>query len=112
MTACAVSTSNPESMKDQVTSPLLETSLEVPPSVSLRDETFGALAYNFTTRQLTFLKSRALTSVVRNLDGRKALRDVLEECDVPKSDWGNYSRALSKLVESRMLVATERTEER
>ncbi len=35
--------------------------------VSLRDETFGALAYHHGTRRLVFLKSRELLELVRRL---------------------------------------------
>ena len=37
------------------------------PQVSLRPESFGALAYHFGTRRLSFLKSRTLLAVVESL---------------------------------------------
>lgn len=39
----------------------------VAPGVALRPEPFGALAYHFGTRRLTFLKSPELAAVVRSL---------------------------------------------
>ena len=39
----------------------------VHPQVSLRPESFGALAYHFGTRRLSFLKSRTLLDVVESL---------------------------------------------
>ena len=39
----------------------------VGPGVALRPERFGALAYSFDTRRLSFLKSRRLFEVVRTL---------------------------------------------
>jgi putative mycofactocin binding protein MftB len=38
------------------------------PSVALRPEPFGALAYHFGNRRLTFLKRPELVAVVRDLD--------------------------------------------
>ena len=40
------------------------------PQVSLRPEAFGALAYHFGTRRLSFLKSRTLLAVVESLAGQ------------------------------------------
>ena len=39
-------------------------------SVALRPEPFGAMAYDFHTRRLTFLKTPQLVDVVRRLAGR------------------------------------------
>ena len=36
--------------------------------VSLRDESFGALAYHYGNRRLVFLKSRELVELVRRLE--------------------------------------------
>lgn len=50
------------------------------PSVALRPEPFGALAYDFVTRQLSFLKTPELVQVVQRLgecaDADTALREV------------------------------------
>ncbi len=40
---------------------------ELAPGVALREEDFGALAYDAATRRLTFLRSAALASVVGSL---------------------------------------------
>jgi mycofactocin biosynthesis protein MftB len=47
--------------------------------VALRPEGFGALAYHFGNRRLTFLTSPALVRLVESLDGTRRLRDVLDE---------------------------------
>jgi putative mycofactocin binding protein MftB len=48
------------------------------PAVTLRPESFGALAHHFGNRRLRFLKSRQLVTVVRLLDhhGRRPSRVV------------------------------------
>ena len=48
------------------------------PSVALRPEPFGALAYHFGNRKLIFLKRPELVAVVRGLDGAGDVRSALE----------------------------------
>ena len=47
----------------------LERAWALDPQVALRPEPFGALAYHFGTRRLSFLKSRRLLAVVEGLAG-------------------------------------------
>jgi putative mycofactocin binding protein MftB len=70
--------------------------------VSLRDESFGALAYHHGTRRLVFLKSRELVDVVRRVsefESADAALDVL----VPVGERSRYLTALSSLVRSEIL---------
>lgn len=70
--------------------------------VSLRDESFGALAYHHGTRRLVFLKSRDLVDVVRRLaefDSADAALDAL----VPEEQRARYVAALTSLVRSEIL---------
>jgi mycofactocin biosynthesis protein MftB len=70
--------------------------------VSLRDESFGALAYHHGTRRLVFLKSRELVEVVRRaseFDSADAALDAL----VPAAQRSRYVAALSSLVRSEIL---------
>jgi putative mycofactocin binding protein MftB len=70
--------------------------------VSLRDESFGALAYHHGTRRLVFLKSRELVDVVRRLsefDSADAALDSL----VPAEQRSRYVTALTSLVRSAIL---------
>jgi putative mycofactocin binding protein MftB len=70
--------------------------------VSLRDESFGALAYHHGTRRLVFLKSRELVDVVRRVgefDSADAALDAL----VPAEQRGRYVTALTSLVRSEIL---------
>jgi mycofactocin biosynthesis protein MftB len=65
--------------------------------VALRPEAFGALAYHFGDRRLTFLTSPVLLAVVEALDGVTALRDVLDAA-VPAAARSSVERALTTLA--------------
>jgi putative mycofactocin binding protein MftB len=54
----------------------------VDPQVALRPEPFGALAYHFGTRRLSFLKTRTLLAVVQALADHLTAR---EACATPAS---------------------------
>lgn len=71
--------------------------------VSLRAEPFGALAYHFGTRRLTFLKRPDLVQVVRCLDGTRDVRAALTEAAVPEERWPAYLQALGRLAEADMI---------
>lgn len=74
------------------------------PSVSLRPEPFGALAYHFGNRKLSFLKSRALVAVVEGLAAAPSGRAACEAAGVGEGEMDRYARALASLVASDMLV--------
>lgn len=69
----------------------------------LRPEPFGALAYHFDNRRLTFLKRPELVTVVTLLDGRRSVRDCLTEAGVDEQQWSAYAEALDALVSADML---------
>jgi len=73
------------------------------PSVALRPEPFGALAYHFGNRKLVFLKRPELVDVVRRLDAGVTVREALAAAGVPEPSWPAYVAALSGLVESDMI---------
>ena len=54
------------------------------PSVALRPEPFGALAYHFGNRKLTFLKRPELVAVVRALAEQPDVRAALVAAGVPE----------------------------
>ena len=85
-------------------SAIMEESLALSPSVALRPEPFGALAYHFGNRRLTFLKRPELVSVVRGLDGSRPLVDVLVACGVPAWQWPVFEASIQRLVDSDMVV--------
>jgi mycofactocin biosynthesis protein MftB len=72
--------------------------------VALRPEGFGALAYHFGNRRLTFLTSPALVRLVASLDGTRPLREVLDERVTPRSRPAVES-ALAGLARAEVLEA-------
>jgi len=83
---------------------LLEECLALSPGLALRPEPFGALAYHFGTRRLTFLKRPELVEVVRGLDGTRTLSEVLADCQIPRAHWPAYEGSLGRLIDSGMIV--------
>jgi len=77
------------------------------PQVAVRPESFGALLYHFGTRKLSFLKDRAILTVVRSLDEHPDARSACRAAGVDDSGQGPYLRALGVLAESNMLVPRE-----
>jgi len=75
--------------------------------VALRPEPFGALAYHFGTRRLSFLKSRTLLAVVRGLAGQPTGRDACLAAGVSEAELPVYARALDTLAQTDMI--TERS---
>jgi putative mycofactocin binding protein MftB len=102
--ACAVSTDVTHAARPAAT-------LEFDPAqpwrlsrnVALRDESFGALAYDFATRRLSFLKSRLLVDVVRALESVPDVGSALDVAGVPDADRATYLKALDGLARSGML---------
>ncbi len=77
------------------------------PGVALRPEPFGALAYHFGTRRLSFLKSRLLVEVVRELDRHPSALDACRAAAVAEDELPRYARALVALAESGMIRPRE-----
>ncbi len=72
------------------------------PEVSLRDESFGALAYHHVNRRLVFLKSPSLVALVSRLDQFRCANDALVELiDEPSRE--NHRRALDSLANSGII---------
>jgi mycofactocin biosynthesis protein MftB len=71
--------------------------------VALRPEPFGALAYHFGTRQLSFLKTRKLLAVVENLASRGSARDACAAAGVGDDELPAYSSALATLARTGMI---------
>ena len=77
------------------------------PLVSLRPESFGALAYHFGTRRLSFLKSPTLVAVVESLAGLPSGNDACRAAGVADGELERYVRALATLAESGMICERE-----
>ncbi len=72
--------------------------------VALRPERFGALAYSYGTRRLTFLRSTLLADVVRSLGEHPSVDDALA-ASVPAPQQPTYRAALASLAQSGFLRA-------
>jgi len=68
------------------------------PGVALRPEPFGALAYDFSTRRLSFLKSPALARVVEGLGQVPSVLHALDAVAVPDVERPRYLSALALLA--------------
>ncbi len=77
------------------------------PQVSVRPERFGALLYHFGTRRLSFLKSPALLTVVRELGGAPSAREACRRAGLAEAELPAYAAALATLAGSRMISARE-----
>jgi putative mycofactocin binding protein MftB len=82
---------------------MLEEAWVLSPSVALRPEPFGALAYHFGNRRLTFLKTPALVAVVRALGEHDTVRAALEGAGVPSAKHAAYANALKGLASTDMI---------
>jgi len=85
-------------------SALLDSSLRLDPMVSLRPEPFGALAYHFGTRRLSFLRSPDIVAVVKRLDASVSVTEALRSCAIAQPRWPSFLAAIATLIESGMLL--------
>jgi putative mycofactocin binding protein MftB len=81
----------------------LERAWALDPQVALRPEPFGALAYHFGTRRLSFLKSRTLLAVVQALATQPSARAACEAAGVTGEQLPHYTKALATLAETGMI---------
>lgn len=72
--------------------------------VALRPEPFGALAYHFGTRRLSFLKTHKLVAVVESLGEHASGLAACRAAGVSESELPAYEAALSRLEASGMVV--------
>jgi putative mycofactocin binding protein MftB len=91
------------SAPDVVTSFDLERPWALADRVALRPEPFGALAYHFGTRRLSFLNSRKLLAVVQTLAERPSGRDACIAAGVSAAELPAYTTALATLAQSGMI---------
>ena len=76
-------------------------------SVALRPEPFGALVYSFSTRKLSFLKSKTLVTVVESLAEHPTATATLTACGVTDAQRPAYVKALADLARSHMIEMRE-----
>ena len=85
----------------------LDRAWQLHPQVSVRPERFGALLYHFGTRRLSFLKSPALLTVVRELGEAPSAREAFRRAGVTEAELPAYTAALQTLATSQMIRARE-----
>jgi putative mycofactocin binding protein MftB len=73
-------------------------------TVSLRPEPFGALVYDYATRRLSFLKTKTLVAVVRQLEHQPDAASALAVAGVAQAELGAYLSALAGLAEAGTIV--------
>jgi putative mycofactocin binding protein MftB len=73
------------------------------PSVGLRPEPFGALAYHFGTRRLTFLKDPTLTNIVRELGDHEDIDTAIAASGAPSARHATYRAALARLADAEVI---------
>jgi mycofactocin biosynthesis protein MftB len=83
--------------------PMLAEAWALDGSVALRPEPFGALAYHFGTRKLSFLKTPELVDVVRRLERSVSVEVALRDAGVPGPHWPAYLSALQGLATGGMI---------
>jgi putative mycofactocin binding protein MftB len=74
------------------------------PQVAIRPEPFGALAYHFGTRRLSFLKTRKLVAVVEGLAEHRSVHSALASASITPEETAGYVAALERLAEGNMIV--------
>jgi len=81
-----------------MTASMLEEAWTLSPSVALRPEPFGALAYHFGNRKLTFLKRPELVRLVEALEHRPTVAAALDDAGIPAAQRPAYLEALAGLA--------------
>jgi len=76
---------------------------ELHPRVALRPERFGAMAYHYDNRRLSFLKSDELVKLINELDEHPSARAAFDACGLDPRRWPSFTRALASLAESDMI---------
>ncbi len=77
--------------------------LELHPQVALRPEPFGALAYHYGNRRLSFLRSPELVALVRSLGEHEDTTAALAASGIDAVRWSAFERALGSLLDSEVL---------
>ena len=75
------------------------------PRVALRPEPFGALAYHYGNRRLSFLRAPELVALVRDLERHDSLGAALAASGIDERRWSSFEKALGSLLDSEMINA-------
>jgi putative mycofactocin binding protein MftB len=71
--------------------------------VALRPEPFGALAYHYGNRRLTFLRSPDLVTILRSLGEHESVDETLVANNVEPRRRAAFERALASLADSQVI---------
>lgn len=75
------------------------------PQVALRPEPFGALAYHYGNRRLTFVRAAELVDLLKDLGRHDSLDAALAASPLPPARWPAFRKALASLADSEVIVA-------
>lgn len=73
--------------------------------MALRPEPFGALAYHYGNRRLTFLRSAELVELVHDLHRHPSVTAALAASAIPPARWRAVTAALAALQRSEVIRA-------
>jgi len=76
---------------------------ELDPQVAIRREPFGALAYHYGTRRLTFLRAPELVALVEALGKFDSIDDALAASTIAEERWPSFRKALVDLAATGVL---------
>lgn len=76
---------------------------DLAPQVALRPEPFGALAYHYGNRRLTFIRAPELVDLVRDLKNHESVDAALAASAIPSSRWPAFRSALTSLLDSEVI---------
>ncbi len=77
------------------------------PSVALRPEPFGALAYNYDNRRLVFLRSPDIVRVVEALDEAPDAAGALAAAGIAEARHPSFLAALTNLAEAGVIEGND-----
>lgn len=72
--------------------------------VALRPEPFGALAYHYGNRRLTFLRSPDLVTLVESPEAQPSPRAAFNAAGLDAKRWPSFEKALTSLAAGDFLV--------
>ena len=75
------------------------------PQVALRPEPFGALAYHYGNRRLTFVRSQEVVDLLRDLDRYPSVTDAVIASGIEPRRHPSVLRALDQLWRSEVIRA-------
>jgi putative mycofactocin binding protein MftB len=74
------------------------------PQVGLRDESFGALAYHYGNRRLTFVNDRRLVEAIRSAAEHDDVEAALAAAGVAPAERPAFRLALDRLADAEVVV--------